>query len=142
MVAFLLIFLTLGRLYREMWRRPESRGLLLMAGGLLLGGVLFYTRVEKWSVLDAVYFCVVTLATVGYGDITPTTDAGRIFTIFYIVVGLGIIGGFFATLGQLIQPGGLLRRGERGLAREFQVGPATSMGEDQGSSAAGGEPHE
>jgi hypothetical protein len=100
-----------------------------MAGGLLLAGVLFYTRVEKWSLLDAVYFCVVTLATVGYGDITPTTDAGRIFTIFYIVIGLGIIGGFFATLGQLIQPGGLLRKGERDLAREFHVGLEQGRGE-------------
>jgi hypothetical protein len=118
MIAFLLIFAAVGRLYRDMMKQPESRALLIMAGSLLLGGVLFYTRVEKWSVLNAVYFCVVTLATVGYGDITPTTDAGKIFTIFYIVVGLAIIGGFFATLGKLIRPGKLLERGERDLERD------------------------
>ena len=84
---------------------------------LVLAGVLFYTRVEKWTVLNAFYFCIVTLATVGYGDITPTTDAGKIFTMLYIVVGLAIIGGFFATLGKLIRPGRLLERGERDLEK-------------------------
>ena len=54
--------------------------------------------------MDAIYFCVVTLGTVGYGDITPTTDVGKIFTVFYIIFGLGVIGGFFATLGRLIDP--------------------------------------
>ena len=113
MIAFLLLFAALGRLYRDMIKRPESRALLIMTLVLITAGVVFYTRVEKWSVLNAIYFCVVTLATVGYGDITPTTDAGKIFTVFYIVLGLGIISGFFATIGNLIEPGRLLRRGER-----------------------------
>ncbi len=61
--------------------------------------MVFYTNVEHWSLVNAIYFCVVTLGTVGYGDITPTTDAGKIFTVFYIIFGLAVIGGFFATLG-------------------------------------------
>lgn len=139
MIAFLLIFAALGRLYRDMMKQPESRALLFMAGGLLLGGVLFYTRVEKWSVLNAVYFCVVTLATVGYGDITPTTDAGKIFTMFYIIVGLAIIGGFFATLGKLIRPGKILERGERDLAADLRLGGPPPKDDDaERSSAPGG----
>jgi voltage-gated potassium channel len=122
MLAFLLLFVTLGRLYREMFRQPESRALLIISTALLLVGVVFYTQVEKWSILNALYFCVVTLATVGYGDITPTTDAGKVFTIFYIVVGLSIIGGFFATLGKLLHPGRLLERGEKDLERELPLG--------------------
>jgi Ion channel len=84
--------------------------LLMLAGLVLLVGVMFYVNVEHWSVIDAVYFCVVTLGTVGYGDITPTTDGGKLFTLIYIIVGLGIIGGFFATLGKLIDPQRLLSR--------------------------------
>jgi len=56
------------------------------------GGVLFYHITEKLSWVNAVYFCIVTLATVGYGDITPKTDAGKLFTCFYILIGVGIIG--------------------------------------------------
>jgi len=117
MIAFLLIFAAMGRLYRQMLRQPETRALLLTAMLILVIGVTFYTRVEKWSLLDAIYFCVVTLGTVGYGDVTPTTDTGKIFTIFYIIFGLAVIGGFFATLGQLIRPGSVFPRGESVVAR-------------------------
>jgi len=104
MIAFLLLFVSLGRLYRDMFKQPETRALLLMALGVLTIGVVFYVNVEHWSLVDAVYFSVVTLGTVGYGDITPKTDLGKIFTTFYIIFGLAVIGGFFATLGRLIDP--------------------------------------
>jgi voltage-gated potassium channel len=108
MVAFLVLFVTLGRLYRDMLKQPETRALLGLASLVLFVGVVFYVNVEHWSFINAVYFCVVTLGTVGYGDITPTTDAGKLFTVIYIIVGLGVIGGFFATLGRLIDPQRLL----------------------------------
>ncbi len=60
----------------------------------LLGGTLFYNSVEGWSVLDSAYFSVITLTTVGYGDLSPITDAGKIFTMFYVFVGIGIIFAF------------------------------------------------
>lgn len=51
--------------------------------------------------IAALYFSVVTISTVGYGDITPTTDLGKWFCIFYMLIGialiglaLGIVGGF------------------------------------------------
>jgi len=61
-------------------------------------GTIFYHIVEHLTWLDAIYFCVVTLATVGYGDITPKTSAGKVFTIFYILIGIGIIAYFANTL--------------------------------------------
>lgn len=65
---------------------------LLVATGLILSlGTVFYHFVEKFSWLDAYYFSVVTLATVGYGDLTPKTDIGKLFTTFYIFAGVGII---------------------------------------------------
>lgn len=54
-------------------------------------GTVFYHFVEGFSWLDAYYFSVVTLATVGYGDLTPHTNFGKLFTTFYIFIGVGII---------------------------------------------------
>jgi hypothetical protein len=111
-LVFLVLFLTLGRLYREMFKQAETRALLLMAALTLLVGIVFYTQVERWSLVDALYFCVVTLGTVGYGDITPATDFGKIFTTFYIIVGLSVIGGFLATMGRMISQGQFVTKGE------------------------------
>lgn len=61
-------------------------------------GAVFYHYVEGLSWLDSFYFCVITLTTVGYGDITPQTDIGKVFTIFYILIGVGIIAGSLSYL--------------------------------------------
>lgn len=65
-----------------------------IALSILITGAIFYHEVEKLSWLDAFYFCTITLTTVGYGDITPHTDAGKLFTIFYVLAGIGIIATF------------------------------------------------
>ncbi|MBI2101734.1 two pore domain potassium channel family protein [Candidatus Woesearchaeota archaeon] len=56
----------------------------------LFGGATFYSYAEKWRYLDALYFSAYTITTVGYGDITPKTDFGKIFTIFYMFAGVGM----------------------------------------------------
>ena len=58
---------------------------------ILTLGTIVYHFAEKLSWLDAYYFSVVTLATVGYGDIVPKTPFGKLFTTFYIFAGVGII---------------------------------------------------
>ncbi len=73
----------------------ESRPLLLWVSFVLLVGVIVYHWLEGWSVLDSLYFCVITLATIGYGDLTPTTPLAKAFTIFYVINGIGILVGFF-----------------------------------------------
>ena len=69
-------------------------------GILLLGGTVFYSRFEGWSPLDSLYFSVITLTTVGYGDLHPTTAASKVFTILYIFIGLGIILAFLNAVGR------------------------------------------
>lgn len=54
-------------------------------------GAIFYYNVEHFSLLDSFYFAATTLTTVGFGDLHPATDAGKIFTVFYVFVGLGVV---------------------------------------------------
>ena len=68
-----------------------SRSIFIWAGAVLLAGTLAYHWLEGWSYLDALYFCVITLATVGYGDLTPTTPIAKVFTIFYVINGVVIL---------------------------------------------------
>jgi voltage-gated potassium channel len=82
----------------EMARDPDERAPLLLVISLLIAGTVFYMLVEGWGVVDAVYFCSMSLATVGYGDVVPHTDAGKIFTVVYVLAGIGILVSFFTAL--------------------------------------------
>ncbi len=75
----------------DVLRDPGSRPFLLWAGSVLLVGVVVYHWLEGWSVVDALYFCVITLATIGYGDLTPTTPGAKLFTVFYVINGIVIL---------------------------------------------------
>ncbi len=72
------------------------RYLVALALLALTTGTVVYHLVEKFPWVDAYYFSVITLATVGYGDFTPHTNFGKIFTTFYIFVGVGIITTFIS----------------------------------------------
>jgi hypothetical protein len=58
---------------------------------LILIGTVTYRLLEDWSWVDSLYFSVVAITTVGFGDVTPTTDASKLFTIFYILAGIALI---------------------------------------------------
>lgn len=66
------------------------KSILAFTIAIVLWASVFYRYVEGWSWLDSIYFSVVTISTVGFGDFSPETAAGKIFTMFYIVVGLGV----------------------------------------------------
>jgi voltage-gated potassium channel Kch len=72
----------------------EYRKLLAGTSVIIAVGTVFYRYIEGWSWIDAAYFSVITLTTIGYGDFSPTTDLGKLFTIGYIIVGVGVILGF------------------------------------------------
>lgn len=76
----------------------EFKGLAGFAILLLLTGMLFYNQVEGWSLLDSLYFSATTLTTVGLGDLHPITPFGKIFTIIYIFLGIGVILAFVNAL--------------------------------------------
>ena len=72
-IPLLLAARELGRAIAAVWRDPETKALPIVAGVLVLTGTIFYWRFEDWTIIQALYFCIVTLTTVGYGDFAPTT---------------------------------------------------------------------
>jgi voltage-gated potassium channel len=57
---------------------------------IVAAGTVFFRLVEGWSWLDAYFFTVVTLSTVGYGSLVPATALGKIGTTVFIFMGLGV----------------------------------------------------
>jgi voltage-gated potassium channel len=90
-IPLLLAARELARAVAAVWRDPETKALPVVAAALVLTGTLFYWRFEDWTIIESLYFCVVTLTTVGYGDFTPTTAGTQIFTIIYILTGFGVL---------------------------------------------------
>ena len=85
---------------RAVFRDPEGKLILASVAVLLLVGTVVYSILEGWTLLDSLYFSVVTLATVGYGDLSPTTDLAKLFTIGYILTGIGIVAAFASEVAK------------------------------------------
>ncbi len=68
---------------------------------IVAGGTVIYHYVEDWKWLDALYFSAVTITTVGFGDLAPKTDLGKMFTIFYAFTGIGVALYTLTQVGQI-----------------------------------------
>ena len=115
MVPLLLAFRGLARAIGAVWRDPETKALPLVAGALVVTGTLFYWRFEDWTIIEALYFCVVTLTTVGYGDLSPTSAGTQIFTIVYILTGFGVLVALLTSVAEKYIEQKAERGGRRGL---------------------------
>lgn len=90
--------------------RKLLRHVLLLTALAFVGGTLGYLRIEEgWTVLDAFYMTVITLTTIGFGEVLALSPAGQLFTIVLVLFGLGAA----ATLGT--QLAGMLADGSFGL---------------------------
>lgn len=58
---------------------------------LLTIGTFFYHFTEKWSYIDSFYFSAISLSTRGYGELHPSTVGSKLFTVFYLFLGVGFI---------------------------------------------------
>lgn len=75
-------------------QEKRSLAVFLIVPGLVVAGTIFYSFEESWGLVDAFYFSVITLTTIGYGDLTPTTDVSKVFTVCYVVSGVAMFGVF------------------------------------------------
>lgn len=91
MVSFVLTLFRFLRALRRAWQDALFRSSFYLLLLILLSGTMFYANVEGLNWVDAVYLSVVTLTTLGYGDLHPTTDLGKIFTIVYLFTGMGVV---------------------------------------------------
>lgn len=74
------------------WERYIGR-LLGGAAALVIGtATVVYHFVEGWSWVDSFYFSVVAVTTVGFGDLAPSRDLSKLFTVFYLISGIAIVG--------------------------------------------------
>jgi len=74
---------------------------------MTLFGAAGYILVEHMSVLDAFYMSVITISTVGFGEVKPLSPAGRLFTIGLIVTGVSSAIYLFSVIGELVIEGSL-----------------------------------
>jgi len=86
--------------------------LLLPVGMLLLTilmGTAGYMVIEHFDFLSALYMTVTTVSTVGYGEVKPLTETGRIFTIILILVNLGLFTYFITLLTRFFSDGEFIK---------------------------------
>ena len=98
MIAFFATLKGLVGAVRRGFADAKFRALAYLAAVSLATGTIFYWRFEDWSLLDSLYFSVITLTTVGYGDPAPTRAPTKIFTIVYVLIGLGILVSFLSMV--------------------------------------------
>ena len=83
-------------------RDIEFRILLFFLMSLLAGATLFYYKVEGWSIIDSLYFSVMTMSTIGYGDFVPTTTWSKSFTIIFSILSIGFFAAVIAKIVTIV----------------------------------------
>jgi hypothetical protein len=66
-------------------------GIICIVIAIFLIGTVAYHELEDWRYVDSFYFTGATVLTIGYGDLHPTTDVSKIFTVFFGFSGIGMI---------------------------------------------------
>ena len=82
---------------------------LILTVLLIMFGSLGYMAIDNFSLMDAIYQTGITFTTVGYGEIAPISNMGRIFTITLIIIGFGIFSFSVGILIEIINKGELLK---------------------------------
>ena len=75
---------------------------LLIFLAILILGTMTFMAIEDRSLIDALYFIIVTVATVGYGDVHPVTSLGKLFTVILIILGVGTFLGVIANVTEMM----------------------------------------
>ena len=95
-------------------RRENLHYLIGLVAVLVLLGGVGLTLTEERSLADSLWWSIVTVTTVGFGDISPTTLGGRLIAVVLMLVGIGVLGLFTATIAGLFVENRFKK--ERGMA--------------------------
>ncbi len=76
-----------------------TMGLLIVMIGI---GTVLFRSLEDWTWVQSFYFTVVTLTTVGYGDLAPSSDVSRLATALFILVGVAIVVSALSIVGNMV----------------------------------------
>ena len=100
MVGFVInLVKLLGSIWHGVKSDEEFRVLIFVLITLIASGTIFYSSVEGWSLIDSLYFSVMTMSTIGYGDFSPTTTLSKLFTITYALLSIGV---FVAVVTKIV----------------------------------------
>ena len=72
---------------------------------LMFLGTFGYMSIEGWRFIDALYMTVITLGTVGFKEVHDLSDAGKVFTMALIIVGVSVLGYIVGSLAQIMFEG-------------------------------------
>jgi uncharacterized membrane protein len=145
MFAIALLVALLGGvgIIRRASQDPAVQVLAIVLAAVLAIGTIFYWRVEGWTLLDSLYFSVVVLTTVGLGDFAPETNAGKAFTIVYLISGVGLMMAFATAIIQRSRlwarvEGRITRHSDEDEADGTEASSSSSPGRDDSSLGDGG----
>jgi voltage-gated potassium channel len=82
---------------------------VVMLLACLAAGTTGYHFIEGWSLFDSLYMTVITIGTVGFGEVHPLSPAGRVFTMFMILGGIGLFTYGFTAITAIVVEGDLTR---------------------------------
>ncbi|WP_129662731.1 potassium channel family protein [Phytoactinopolyspora endophytica] len=102
MLGLLLMLRRFFAAFRTAWRDLAFRGITVSIVVLVTSATTFYTLVEGWSVLDSLYFSVVTGLTIGYGDLAPQEALSKVFTMVYALLAVGLFVAFGTSLARAL----------------------------------------
>ena len=83
---------------------PEGRYVLIYALVSIIVGASLYSWLEGWGFFDSAYFVVITLTTIGYGDLSPTKPITKLLTMFYAINGIVILLMFYDQIRRIRRP--------------------------------------
>ncbi|CAM9559445.1 unnamed protein product [Chrysoparadoxa australica] len=95
-------------------------------------GLVLFMNIEGWGAIDTLYFSLATVTTVGYGDVSPTTDAGKVVTMLYAMEGLSLLIELLSVAGKVLleniieSPAKLLQKAKEQLAKRQEESPVKS----------------
>jgi len=92
------------RINKRLYKLLSTTSLFFLS---ILAGIIGYTQIENYSLIDAFYMTIITIATVGFTEVHPLSPTGRIFTSFFIIFNLGVFALFVSVITSYLFEGEL-----------------------------------